>query len=97
MLLVAVIIVALWSFKIGSRLIVELIATACGIILYARARRATEVILALRNDPTAKRLDFDRRPNRAERSALAKSLRTAIDLTELGSLFPTVADRTRQY
>lgn len=96
MLLTAVIIVALWSFKIGPRLIVEFIATVFGIILYARAGRATQVILASRNGPAAKRLDFDCRPSRAERRALAKSLRTAINLTDLGSLFPAVAARTRQ-
>ncbi|WP_375398457.1 hypothetical protein [uncultured Sphingomonas sp.] len=74
-----------------ARSTVDAIATALGVVLFARAARVQRHMIATRGEiGTA---DFDRRTSRAERRLMAAGLKLAIRKTELRSLFPHVGSR----
>lgn len=74
---------------VPCRCVVEIVATAIGVVFALRARRLERIILPMRDNRSA----FDSKPTRAARHAMAASLRVALSQTELRSLFPTVPDR----
>ena len=93
---VAALAAACWLVPIALRMIVELIATMIAIVLAVRTRRVVRDILAMRDMYAGPELDFDRKPSRAERRALAAGLRLAIRQTELMSLLPHTAARAQR-
>ena len=72
--------------------LVVIMAMTIGIVLALRVRRLEPVIFAMRDERSA----FDRKSTRAERRAMAASLRLALDRADLRGLFPIVADRAAQ-
>lgn len=93
-------IVAAIILAIANRLVPALCTTSVGmmamiiaILLALRVRRLEPIIVAMRDERSA----VDRNPTRAERRAMAASLRLALKRTELRSLFPTLADRAEQF
>lgn len=79
---------ALAAILIAPRLLVALLAILVGATLSAQSRRVAGRLLAdssIRHD-----LNYDRRPSRTERRLMRKSLRLALDQTELRSLFPSI-------
>ncbi|MDY7524629.1 hypothetical protein [Sphingomonas sp. 10B4] len=74
---------------IAPRMLVALLAILIAATLVCRSRRIALLLLAdssIRSD-----LNYDRKPSRAERRLMRKSLRLALDQTELRSLFPSTA------
>lgn len=66
--------------------LVALIAIGFALVLARRARRSTRALLAVRSAGPS----YDCKPSRAARRALRDGLQTALDQTELRSLFPSV-------
>lgn len=73
------------------RLLVAAIASLIAAALYVRSRRISRDLLGAAGSCDA--LDFDRKPSRAARRAMKRSLRFAIAQTELRSLFPMTVAR----
>lgn len=83
------------AILIAPRLLVALLAILFGATSFARSRQVAGRLLAdnrIRHD-----LNYDRRPSRAERRLMRKSLRLALDQTELRSLFPSITARVEQW
>lgn len=74
-----------------ARLMVDVIVTAMGFALFARAAHVRRRILALREKCGSP--DFDQRPSRAARRLMASGLKLAIRQTEFRSLLPHVGSR----
>ncbi len=71
---------------LASRLLAAAIATLLGVALIVRSWRVGRDILGRVNDRRG--LDYDRRSTRAERRAMRKGLKLALDQTEFRSLLP---------
>lgn len=88
MLSVITCVAVLAAILVGPRLLVGLLAILIGASLFARSRSVTHCLLA--NGSNRQNLKYDRRPTRAERRLMKKSLRLALDQIELRSVFPTI-------
>lgn len=77
-----------------ARLAVDAMATAIGLVLFARAAHVRRRIVAMREGRGT--LDFDRRPSRAERRLMAAGLKHAIRQAELRSLLPVTTSRAER-
>ena len=94
MMSIAMCLAALLAVAVIPRLLVLMFVKFMTQHLFVRSRHVTHRLLAdrsIRQDPT-----YDRRPSRAERRLMRRSLHIALDQTELRSLFPsTVASVER--
>ena len=96
MLLLILAVIAARLLPVAVRLAADVVATAIAIGLAVQARRATRAILAMREAHDHRPGGFANQPSRAERRAMAASLRVAIRQTELISLLPHTAARAER-
>jgi len=91
--MIAIIVFAatIFALPLMSRLLVAAIATLLGLSLIIRSRRVARDLLAGANEN--RNLNYDRKPSRAERRAMGRGLKLALDQTELRSLFPATMAR----
>ncbi|THG36806.1 hypothetical protein [Sphingomonas olei] len=78
--------------RLLPRIVAETVATALGVLLVVRSRRARQANLACRPASGAA-VTWDERPTTTQRRALRRSLNAALDMTEFTSLLPRVAAR----
>lgn len=81
--------IACFVARYAPALAVALVASAIAMMLAAKARKTTRQILDMRS----RELELGRKSTRAERRLMRASLRTALDQTELRSLFPALMSR----
>lgn len=94
MSMLLVIAFACLACRIAPRLLAELVATIVGMVLVRAGRRARRRLLECACPVGA--AGGDRTPTRAERRALWRGLKAALDMTVFTSLLPHVAIRAHK-
>lgn len=96
MLTVIMIIVAYYLVPVVLRLVIEMLATAIGIVAVIKADRAKRAMLSLTVKCARGESAFDRPTSAAERRVLREGLKSAMRMTDLTSLFPDAVHRAQR-